>query len=286
MGETPDVDAFLAHVGTKGPNGELMHVGVKGMKWGVRKSPSTSGGSSGGEGSSKSGSGSVKTGRLGKKAEPEPEASSSDHKTSRVNKGRSVASLSNKELQELNNRLNMEEQYAKLTAKPGKMDVVNKRVKKALEYGETYNKALSFVNSPAGSQIKDILNGLSGGKAKGAMDNAGAAAANQSNRYNSAKGVFAVGQKAFPSAQAKKAAESFAKNYKPNNVKGVRVKTQAETAAQNLKTKTAKTKYTKSRPVTNPTGNVKGVKTKTRDEVAADQAKKYVKTYATSRPVK
>lgn len=68
-------------------NTELNHFGIKGMKWGVRK------------GSSKTNS---------------PIKTSSDHNTAERLKTKNIKSLSNSELRELNNRLQLERQYKEL----------------------------------------------------------------------------------------------------------------------------------------------------------------------------
>lgn len=77
---------------------ELMHYGVLGMKWGVRRSDAQLA--------------RAKAKREKKKASEEVH---DDYK--RAHDSKSVKSMSTKELQERNNRLNMEKQYANLTKK-------------------------------------------------------------------------------------------------------------------------------------------------------------------------
>ncbi|QPL14661.1 RNA ligase [Gordonia phage Schwartz33] len=139
----------------------LMHYGVKGMKWGVRRK-STDGGGSGGSGSGSSGSGggsgssggnagpgtnnqSTKT-RAERKADAKaakkfdrkanivrPKASE-EAATVSVARKRSqkhgTDMLSNKELQEMVTRMNLEQQYAQLVA--------NKKSQSARSAGQTY----------------------------------------------------------------------------------------------------------------------------------------------------
>lgn len=80
-------------------NNTLTHYGVKGMKWGVRRSPSQLG----------------HIIRTSKKRRPQapPEKSHEDHDN--AHKPKSVKSMSNKELRERINRLQMERQYSQLT---------------------------------------------------------------------------------------------------------------------------------------------------------------------------
>lgn len=79
------------------PN-NLTHYGVKGMKWGVRRAEK----------------------RAAKAAakEADRKSESGDHKKASALKKRKISSMSNEELRSLNERMNLEQQYSKLTAKP------------------------------------------------------------------------------------------------------------------------------------------------------------------------
>ena len=83
-------------------NNELYHHGVLGMKWGVRRSPSQLG---------------HKVGIRRKKKKPS-EPVHEDYK--KANSKKSVSSMSDAELRNRNNRLQMERQYATLTQKKSK----------------------------------------------------------------------------------------------------------------------------------------------------------------------
>lgn len=74
---------------------ELMHYGVLGMKWGVRRSEAQL----------------ARAQRKAAKKEPPHE----DYK--KAHSGKSYKSMSNQELKDVNNRLNMERQYKDLTKK-------------------------------------------------------------------------------------------------------------------------------------------------------------------------
>lgn len=110
----------------------LAHYGVKGMRWGVRrKNPS-------GEASKK-------------------EEKSEDYKRSRELKARPVSSMSNKELKELNNRLQLEKTYKEVT---GTNQSVIKRgmkpAKEILEAGTTLAAMYTLYNSPAGKAARSV----------------------------------------------------------------------------------------------------------------------------------
>lgn len=75
---------------------ELYHWGIKGMKWGIRRFQNKNGSLT----------------PFGKKRYSEPHG---DYTNAHSKK--SVKEMSNKELQDRNNRLNMERQYAQLTQK-------------------------------------------------------------------------------------------------------------------------------------------------------------------------
>lgn len=108
----------------------LAHYGIKGMRWGVRRvNPS---------------------GKSSKKEE-----ASEDHKRSREQKAHPVSSMSNKELKDLNNRLQLEKTYKELT---GKNQSVIKRgmkpAKEILEVGTTMAAMYTLYNSPAGKAAR------------------------------------------------------------------------------------------------------------------------------------
>lgn len=110
----------------------LAHYGIKGMKWGVR--------------------------RTRKQIDADSEDASRVKATkakARTNKTTSV--LSNKELQDVITRMNLEQQYSRLTVNDTTRGKVQSTVKDLLGVGKTYNEVLNFANSPAGRQIKNDL---------------------------------------------------------------------------------------------------------------------------------
>lgn len=107
---TIDVDAFIEHTG------------VKGMRWGVRRS---SNGSSGGP--------------------------SADVQRHRAAKSQPLSHLDDKQLRELVNRINMEQQYRKLN--PSKAQKGHAAAKSFLAAGVTLNGVMAFAASPAGKAL-------------------------------------------------------------------------------------------------------------------------------------
>lgn len=96
---------------------ELFHYGILGMKWGVRRPVGPDGLVSSG-------------GRTKTKSKSSSEPQSKDSKKAGKLKSRSLSSLSNKELQELNTRLNLEQNYSNLTRQPSKLQ-------KGIKYTQT-----------------------------------------------------------------------------------------------------------------------------------------------------
>lgn len=123
MGEPRDFDRALAHYG------------VKGMKWGVRKSRKSSGPVS-------------EDARVARKAQAKL-------------KKTGVKSLSNKELQSVINRMNLERQYS--TLNPSAVKKGNKAVKGILGVAGTVSSIVALANSPAGKAVKTALKNKAAG---------------------------------------------------------------------------------------------------------------------------
>lgn len=131
----------------------LEHYGVKGMKWGVQRS------------SSKVPMGSTqlvdrKPGKRvkvagGKGFKPHEDAVSAAT-ARRVATKSTTDALSNKELQALVNRLNLEQQFVRLN--PTKRKKAQTVIKGLLGAGKTANEMVAFNNSPAGQQIRSQFN--------------------------------------------------------------------------------------------------------------------------------
>lgn len=121
----------------------LEHYGVKGMHWGVRKSDTTSQ-------------------RLGLRPKGSAKPTASEDKAhanasaAKIKRGNTDA-LSNKELQQLVNRMNLEQQYSRLSSQSGTVKRGQQGVKDVLAVGKTVNEAAQFANTPMGKGIGRAL---------------------------------------------------------------------------------------------------------------------------------
>lgn len=123
----------------------LSHYGVKGMRWGVRRSDS-SGGSS------------APAAKPAPKPRLSADARSAENAFGKINRG-GTGSLSNQELQGLVTRLNLEQQYHRLTSEPTAHQVNalatgHAAVKQMLGVGKTVNDVHKFMRSPTGKALK------------------------------------------------------------------------------------------------------------------------------------
>lgn len=103
-------------IDTKTPINQLYHYGIVGQKWGVRRFQNKDG---------------TRT-SAGKKRE-EQQARSEDHIKSRESKSKAPTGLSNEELRKLNERLQLEDTYKRLTTE--KIQKSESFVKKAIKSG-------------------------------------------------------------------------------------------------------------------------------------------------------
>lgn len=145
---------------------ELFHYGIKGMKWGVRRKEGPDGTVSSAvksksddssEGSSKGGSG----GSEGSSST----SSSSDSRRAADLKTRDVSQLSNQELRELNDRLNLEMNYNRLTAtnNASAMDRGLKHVQTGLKVMSLATQIYQLKNNPL---VQLGLSAITGKQAK------------------------------------------------------------------------------------------------------------------------
>lgn len=129
----------------------LAHHGVMGMKWGVRK------------GSSRSSSSESKPSA--------PTRASNDHIQAESHKAtlnkHGVKALSNHDLKQLNERMQLEQTYRNLNAqKPTKFETGHNQVKKILGVAKTINDIHNTLNSPLGKAAKGAVKTAVKGAAK------------------------------------------------------------------------------------------------------------------------
>lgn len=128
----------------------LAHYGVKGMRWGVRKDNSPT-------------SVSIKEipGRRVKTSGGENQSAHPDAIRSatakQIAKKSTTDALSTKDLQEMVNRMNLEQNYRRLTQTDGPAKRAQKAVKELLGIGKTYNEVVNFTNSPGGQKIAEAI---------------------------------------------------------------------------------------------------------------------------------
>jgi hypothetical protein len=123
---TTKLDNFFKDQGIQ-PMGTLAHFGIKGQKWGVRRSDS----------------------QLSSNSADAARAAATQ---TAIKKG-GVSSVSDADLNHLVNRVNLQKRYSEVTSTKGNTSLtktVSKSTKTLLAVGEVMNKAISFANSPAG----------------------------------------------------------------------------------------------------------------------------------------
>lgn len=124
----------------------LAHHGVMGMKWGSRKGSSSSG--------SKSSA---------------PTHATNDHVQAESHKAtlnkHGLKALSNNDLKQLNERMQLEQTYRDLNnKKPNKFDTGHKQVKRILAVGKTINDVNAIYNSPVGKAARAAYKTQTAGK--------------------------------------------------------------------------------------------------------------------------
>lgn len=117
----------------------LAHYGTKGMKWGVRK-------------------------RNVPKHGPSQEAKSAHRNLIKATVSGPQA-LTNKQLKEVNERLNLEQNFQRLSYNPSKAKQILDSIFKT---GKSVNQAIEFANSPAGKALQASMKAPPGGKSAAA----------------------------------------------------------------------------------------------------------------------
>ena len=114
----------------------LAHYGIKGMKWGVRRRRGADG-----------------------LVEKSQDVQNAEAARAKIGKKGDTSALSNKELQSLVTRMNLDQQYSRLAGEEvkAKKSSGKRVVQNILATGKTVNDVIAFVNSPAGKMVKDLL---------------------------------------------------------------------------------------------------------------------------------
>lgn len=109
----------------------IEHAGVKGMKWGVRKRNVPKQGAS--------------------------EDARDAHRALIKAKTSGVEALTNKELNALNSRLNLEQNYAKLSYNPSALKKGFDTLNGLLKAGKTVDSAIEFSKTPTGQRLASSM---------------------------------------------------------------------------------------------------------------------------------
>jgi hypothetical protein len=125
------------------------------MRWGVRRKDPSSDGEGAVTVRSKKGKGIVKVSGGAKREASDDAVKAAAYKQKA--KASTTDSLTNDELKALVARLQLEQQYAKLTNTPSRLDKGQNKVKTLLSVGSTANDIITFANSPAGKALKKQL---------------------------------------------------------------------------------------------------------------------------------
>lgn len=131
----------------------LAHYGIKGMRWGRRKSEGTSAV----EVSATPGKKVVAKGGENQPAAPDAVRVAAYKQKAKAS---TTDALQTKELQELVNRMNLEQQYSRLTQEKGffdRLDQDKKKVDKLMGAGQTANNMYTFLNSPIGKTLVKVV---------------------------------------------------------------------------------------------------------------------------------
>lgn len=109
----------------------ISHWGIKGMKWGIRRSDD-------------------ELARLRGGLDEAGDAARARQTQQAISKAKSLAAVSDADLNHLVNRLNLEKRYVDIKAATSVSAKTNSKIKTLLGFGETMNKAVAFYDSEAG----------------------------------------------------------------------------------------------------------------------------------------
>lgn len=123
-----NLEAFFASQGLQ-TSKALAHWGIKGMKWGIRRSDA----------------------ELARARGEAPDATRARETQAAIAEAKSLSAVSDADLNHLVNRLNIEKRYADIN--PSAATKGHNAIKTLLSAGDTMNKAYSFATSPAGQLL-------------------------------------------------------------------------------------------------------------------------------------
>jgi len=127
-----ELEKFFTSQGLR-PIGSLAHWGIKGMKWGIRRSDA----------------------ELARSRGESADAVRAKTTQTAISKAKSLSAVSDSDLQHLVNRLNLEKRYSEIN--PSAFTKGHNATKSLLSVGDTVNKAIQFSQSPAGKLLASSL---------------------------------------------------------------------------------------------------------------------------------
>lgn len=143
---TTEIETFFKNQGLR-PLGTLAHWGIKGMRWGIRRSD-------------------AELARAGSNASAD--AIRARETLTAIQSSKSLSSASDSDLNHLINRINTEKRYTEITSSSSSSPVKKggAAVNTLLKAGDTMNKAYTFANSPAGRIVASSLGLIKAGTGK------------------------------------------------------------------------------------------------------------------------
>jgi hypothetical protein len=133
---TATIDKFFKEQGLR-PMGTLAHVGIKGMKWGIRRSDTQLAKASSHPGTS-------------------DDAAKAKATLSAIKKG-GTSAVSDADLNHLVNRINLEKRYSEIKSSTSLSKKTHTKMRSLLSVGDTINTAVKFAGSPAGRILASKL---------------------------------------------------------------------------------------------------------------------------------
>jgi len=131
-----DLDKFLTGLDLK--NASLEHYGIKGMRWGIRRSDDELAKLAGGQVES-------------------ADAAKARQTITKIQKAKSLSAVSDAELSQLVNRMNTEKRFVEAKAASSVLAKGQSKIKTVLNLGDTANAVIRFADSPAGKLLYDNL---------------------------------------------------------------------------------------------------------------------------------
>lgn len=130
------LNVFYESLNLKGT--DLAHWGVKGMKWGIRRSDDELARLSGGQTEA-------------------DDAARARQTLTQIKKAKSLAVASDSDLNHLVSRLNLEKRYVDIKTSTSVVTKTDSKINSLLKVGDTMNRAYSFANSGAGQLLGEKL---------------------------------------------------------------------------------------------------------------------------------